>query len=205
MIRNKFKAFNLSDEDINLIEENASYSKFNKGQVIYQNKKTCYGFIIVKSGNLRGFILSDNAREITVFSLKQGDECILCSNCISNSLQLEISLEAKDELCLLIIPSEIFSKLKQKYIKLSNFVLELLSKRFTSSINVMQQALFLPLSQRIKKFLKENAVDNKINLTHEDIANNLGSAREAVSRILKEMEKAGDIKLLRSEIILNKS
>ncbi|WP_258522953.1 Crp/Fnr family transcriptional regulator [Campylobacter hyointestinalis] len=202
MIRDKFKSFDISQEDIKLIEENAYYSNFDKNEVIYQNKKKCYGFVIVKSGSLRAFILSQNAKEITIFNLKQNDECILCSSCISDSLQFEISLEAKDGLCLLVIPAKVFSELKQKYIKLSNYVLELLSKRFANSVFVMQQALFLPLSKRIQDFLQENAVNKELNLTHEEIARHLGSAREAVSRILKEMEKTGSIKLLRNQIII---
>lgn len=198
---NKFTRFNLLDDDAKTLINSAICLKFNDKNLLYKDKSSCYGFVIVKSGKLRGFI-SDGGKEITIFTLHSSDECVICSTCTSNLSSFDIALEAKENLEIIIIPPEIFIKFKEKYPQISNFVLELLAKRFTKSIQIMQQALFTPLSKRLVEFLKQNALNSKIKLTHEEIANHLGSSREAISRILKEMERQGKLKLLRSEIIL---
>ncbi len=202
LLRAKFAPFGLSQTDMNALVSGADVLRYEAGRVLYKDARSCYGFFIVKSGVLRAFVLSPNAKEITIFKLKSGEECIICSACASDSLQLEINLEVQEDLEIIVISPAIFSALRQKYQSLTNYALALISRRFAQSINVMQQALFLPLTERIRDFLVQNAVEGELKLTHETIANELGSAREAVSRILKEMEKLGEIELSRGKIKL---
>ncbi|RAX55324.1 hypothetical protein CCY99_01095 [Helicobacter sp. 16-1353] len=202
IIKARFSHFDLEKSDLELLSQSAIYSEFEAKQNLYQSKKSCYGFVIIIDGVLRAYTLSPNAKEITIFTLKRGDECIICSTCTADSLQMEINLEVRECLKICSIPPEVFSKMREKYPKLANYTLELLSKRFAQSINIMQQALFLPLTERIEEFLRDNAKNNIVAFTHEEIANNLGSSREAISRILKEMEKAGKITISRSKITI---
>ena len=197
-----FSKFDLNEDDLKLVNQNASYIKCQKGQILYPNTGICHGFVIIKKGKLRAFVESNLGKEITIFNLNLGDECVLCASCMSQNLHFEINLEAKEDLEMILIKPEIFSLLRQKYQKLSNYALELISKRFALSVNAMQEALFTPLNQRIWDFLVKNASFGILKITHEDIAKELGTAREAVSRILKDMEKQGQITLCRGKIII---
>lgn len=194
----KFSKFGLNQKELELIVSKSKILEFDIGDVLYKNTKK--GFMKVKEGILRAFILSQTSKEVTIFKLKKDDECILCSKCLNSNLQLKIDLEVKEKLVLLTIPPEIFVPLREKYPKLANFSLELISQRFMESLNSMQDALFTTLSEKIKNFLREHVIDGFVSCSHEEIANDIGSSRESVSRTLKEIEKKGEIKLLRKKI-----
>lgn len=203
LIAKAFKPFDLNDDDLKKAQDLSRVLSFNKGEILYKDKSACYGFVLVISGALRAFVLSQNNKEITIFDLAQGDECVLCAKCIAQSDDLEINLEASANTQILVIPPEIFAPLRLKYPKLANFVLDLLAKRFSHSVKIMSQALFAPLSERIKSYLFAKANSGVITRTHAQIASEIGSAREAVSRILKELEIDGFLSLSRGKIILN--
>lgn len=202
LLLDKFSKFNLSREDLKLLTQNATYIKCQKGQVLYPNTEICNGFVIIKKGRLRAFAESNLGKEITIFNLNLLDECVLCTPCMSQKLHFEINLEAKENLEMILINPEFFSLLRQKYEELSKYILELISKRFAASVNAMQEALFMPLNKRILDFISKNAKDGILKITHEDMANELGTARESISRILKDMEKQGIISLSRGKIMM---
>lgn len=203
LLKDKFSQFDLSKNDLETIIKNASYLKCQKGQILYPNGTNCYGFVIVKCGKIRAFV-QDLGKEITIFNLNPGDECVLCMPCMNQNLQFEINLEVKENLEMILIDSNIFSQIRQKYQKLTNYTLNLISKRFAMSMNIMQTALFAPLSKRIWDFICKNAKNGVLKTTHETIASELGTAREVVSRILKDMEKNGEICLTRGKITIKK-
>ena len=203
LINEAFKPFELSQDDLQKAQNTAKILSFNKGEILYKDKNACYGFLHVISGSLRAFVLSTNNKEITIFELEAGDECVLCAKCIVQSGDLEINLEAGSNTQIIVVPPEVFEPLRLKYPKLANFVLDLIAKRFSDSVSVMSQALFAPLSERIKSYLISKAIDGVVSRTHEQIANEIGSAREAVSRILKELEFNGFLSLSRGKIVLN--
>ena len=196
--------FNFSKSDIELIEKNAVSKLLNKDELIYL-KSDCYGYILVKSGSLRAYILSTTLKEITIFTLKNGEQCILCDQCFMSSFLTEINLQIESNTEIILIPPFIFKKLKDKYIDLLNFILKIVSKRFSTAVSLMEQAIFLPLIDRVRNFLTQNEQNGIVKVTHEALANNIGSAREAVSRILKEMEKSGEISQKRGIIKLLKN
>lgn len=203
LIIKEFAPFELSDTDMQNAINQAKILTFNKGEILYKDKSACYGFLLVLSGVLRAFVLFANNKEITIFELEKGDECVLCAKCIAQNDELEINLEAMDEVKILVVAPEFFMSLRLKYPKLANFVLDLLAKRFNKSIQIMSQALFSTLNERIKSYLLSKANNNIVEKTHEQIANEIGSAREAVSRILKELESSGLLRLGRGKIILS--
>ena len=175
--------FDMSEDDIKMLEKECVAKTLNDGELTYFNHE-CLGYIIVKSGLLRAYISSENFKEITVFMLNDNENCILCDSCYMGEFKTKINLQVKERSEILLIPDEI----KGKYLDVTNHILSLVAKRFAQSIKVMEQALFSSLRDRILSFLKENSVNGSIMVTHEELASHLGSAREAVSRILKEME-----------------
>lgn len=196
-----FAPLGLAQQDIESIVQQAYFKSFAPNTLINQNEN-CLGFIYVLSGALRAYIMSENTKEITLFTLKENDYCLLCSHCALRSIHYDILLESSQNTEVLIVPHQLFSKLKDTYPALSNFTLALISKRLSQTIATLEQALFKPLVERIREFLYKNAQNNEIFISHEEIANHLGSSREVVSRILKEMEKRGEIKCAYKKIIL---
>ncbi|MCI6989755.1 MAG: Crp/Fnr family transcriptional regulator [Campylobacter sp.] len=184
--------FNLSVEDSNLVLTKSYTKRLKKGEFLYFND-VCYGYAFLKFGFLRAYLVSDNLKEITLFTLKGGEECLICNDCFIKNFSSNLNLSAIDDCEILIIPIEVFKNLSFKYTTIQNHIIDLMAIRFSDSVKAMEQALFTPLTKRIRHFLFENSSNNRIKITHEEIAMHLGSAREAVSRILKEMQNDGEI------------
>lgn len=179
--------FELNEDDIARLENETITKTLNSGELAYFNHE-CLGFMIIKNGLLRAYISSENFKEITVFMLKKYESCILCDSCYMGEFKTKINMQVKEQTEILLIPVGLFREIKDKYLDVTNHILSLVAKRFAQSIKVMEQALFSSLKDRILNFLKENSSNGSIKITHEELASHLGSAREAVSRILKEME-----------------
>ena len=204
ILRERFtNNFDLANEDLNAIFANAYLKTVKKGDIFYSGND-CFGFILILKGVLRAFV-SSNSKEITIFRLTKDESCVLCDTCSINSLENKVSVEIEQDSEIIVIPARIYKPLKEKYPSILNFTLKIVADRFARTINVMEQALFSPLSARIMNFLSqsiENLNENFIKITHEELANHLGSAREAVSRVLKELERSGQITQSRGEIRL---
>lgn len=114
-------------------------------------------------------------------------------------------LEFIDDSEVFIIPNAIFEKLCQNNEKILQFNIALISRRLKQSINTIDDITFKSLKNRVIKYLKENAKDDAITISQENLANHIGSAREAVSRILKELKNEGLICTDRTQIILNQN
>ena len=193
--------FTLSAQDEEAVLKNATLKSFKKGDRIYP-KDGCLGYAIIISGRVRGLVSTSNFKEITVFNLQDGDSCMLCGFCSLGALQAEINLQIEDDVRMILIPREIFKRLRENYPQVANHALELMATRFSSAITAMDQTLFLPLARRIINFLEQNGAKNGLKITHEQIANDIASAREAVSRALKEMQKKGLVELKRGVVTL---
>ncbi|MBX1886132.1 Crp/Fnr family transcriptional regulator [Campylobacter peloridis] len=198
-MENFLSRFDLEKQDFDFLQKNIQIKNIEKN---FKVNDECLGFVKVLKGELRAFILTPNAKEITLFHLKENDECIICSECNVDSISYDVFIQSSQDTSIAIIPANIFKTLKDKYPKINNYVLSLITKRFNTLVKVLEQALFSPLSFRVCEFLKENATNNTLKITHEALANHLGSAREVVSRILKELEKEGKIKIQRGKITL---
>ncbi len=174
----------------------------------------CAGFVLVKSGVLRAFLSPDGVRQITIFELKARDACALCDSCRSSVAAQGVVVEARQKSELLLVPQVLFERLKADP-EVLKFTLSLVSERFASVAGALLEALFLPLEVRVLRHLRELsdvgrsecevaqvAQVAQVAITHEALARELGSARVAVSRVLKTLEKNGDIAQKRGKILL---
>lgn len=131
--------------------------------------------------------------------------CILSTKCMNDYFQSDVMLEFIDDSEVFIIPNAIFEKLCQNNEKILQFNIALISRRLKQSINTIDDITFKSLKNRVIKYLKENAKDDAITISQENLTNHIGSAREAVSRILKELKNEGLICTDRTQIILNQN
>lgn len=187
-------------ENLN-IKEDLLYFTYPKGKRIYVNQEVCEGVIYLLSGEIRVFTTSDNYKEITLFTLTPQEICILSASCVLPSFELDITLIAQRDCQIALLPSKKAQKLAQENLAFAQKINEIINKRLSQTLQVLNSVAFTPLQQRIKDFLLQSK-QKELHITHEELANHLGSAREAISRVLKEMEQKGEIILQRGKIII---
>lgn len=182
---------------------------YEKGVNIHGNKGECTGGILIKSGQLRAYMLSSEGREITLYRLYPGDICMLSASCILETITFDVYIDAEEKSEVYIINANIFSSLIEQNIYVENFALKIATERFSDVMWAMQQILFMSFDRRLAVFLLDETAknnDNTIKLTHEQIAKYMGSAREVVSRMLKYFSTEGFVEYSRSDIkVLNKN
>lgn len=120
---------------------------------------------------------------------------------LCQSRELDITLEAQEECQIALLPSKKAQKYSKENIHFSQRINEIISKRLSQTLQILNNIAFTPLPQRIKDFLLQSNQD-VIFVTHEELANHLGSSREVITRALKEMERKGEIALSRGKIII---
>lgn len=198
----------LNQDEKNILINNASITEYQKGQLIHHGENDCVGILIIISGKLRTYMLSDEGKEITLFYLEKNDVCVLSAACILDSIDFEVLVEAKTACQIIQISSAAFLQLTKQNIYAELFSYKLATERFSDVMWAMQQLLFMSFDQRLAAYLIEvsdrtNSLEIKI--THEQIAQDLNSAREVVSRMLKHFAKEGYVHLSRGKIhLINK-
>lgn len=198
----------ISENEQKLIIENTVLLKYSPGKNIYSYREESIGVLIVKSGELRAYMVSKDGKNITLYRLKSGHVCILSASSLFKNITFDVNIDAETESEILLINPLIFSKMTEENIYVENFSLKTLTDKFSNVMWAMEQMLFMNFNQRLAIFLL-NELENKnsleIHLTHEQIAKYVGSVREVVSRILKDFKNKGIIKIDRGNVkIVNK-
>ncbi len=177
--------------------------RVSKGTVIHNGSMDCTGLLLVKSGQLRAYILSDEGREITIYRLFDRDMCLFSASCMMRSIQFEVVIEAEKDTELWIIPAEIYQNMMKESAPISNYTNELMATRFSDVMWLMEQVMWKSLDKRVAAFLlEEMAIEgtDQLKITHETIANHLGSHREVITRMLRYFQNEGMVKLSRGTI-----
>lgn len=198
----------LSDNQQKILNNSISEKTFEKSKKLYSGDEECLGLILVRSGTIRAFIVSESGREITLYRLLQGDICLFSASCIMNSIQFKINLEMEEDVETYILKPTPYEQLITQSTLLSNYTSEIMSSRFSEVMWTLEQILFKSMDSRIAQFLLEQSAmqdTDTLALTHEQVARNLGSAREVVTRLLKYFQEEKYVKLTRGKIeLLNK-
>lgn len=193
----------LEEEEKELVQKGARLVEYRAGESVYSGTRECLGALLIQKGSLRTYLLSDEGKEVTMYRLFEGDTCVLAASCVLSAITFDVEIEAQTDCQALLIPAWILSRLTEQNVYAENFIYKETAKRFSDVVEALQQLMFLSLTQRIASFLLDESAKRKsssIAMTHEEIAKVIGSAREAVSRSLKQMAKAGYISLNRGEI-----
>lgn len=168
---------------------NASVSHaYTAGKVLHAGKGDCSGLFLICSGRVRAYIVTEEGKEITLFRLLERDVCIFSASCMMKNINFDIWVSAETNADVIVIPTNLYQQFLQREICISNFTNELLSSRMSDVMWIFEQILFTSFDKRLASFLIEEAnleESETISLTHEQIANHMGSAREVVSRMLK--------------------
>lgn len=179
--------------------------KAEKGRIVHNGNLECTGLLLIKSGQLRAYFLSDEGREITLYRLLERDLCLLSAACMLNSIQFEIIIEAEKDTDFWVIPPAVYKQLMEESAAVSNYTNEIMASRFSDVMWLMEQVLWKSMDKRIAGFLLEEANhenDSRLKLTHETIANHLGTHREVVTRLLRYFQNEKMVMLSRGTIEL---
>ena len=175
----------------------------SKGTVLHNGSRDCTGLLLVKSGQLRAYILSDEGREITLYRLFDRDICLFSASCMMRSIQFEVTIEAEKDTALWLIPTEVYQSVMQESAPAANFTNEIMASRFSEVMWLMEQILWKSFDKRLAEFLlAESALEGggRLQITHEQIARHLGTAREVVTRMLRYFQSEGLVKLSRGTV-----
>jgi len=197
----------ISASDREFICDNSTVHKYEKGTNLH-NGSDCSGVIFVRSGSLRVYIMSEEGKDITLYRLLKGDMCMLSASCVLQSITFEVIVDAEEDSECCIISGPAFKQVSERNPEIRIFALETAVSRFSDVMWVMQQILFMSIDKRLAIFLHDEALrtgSDTIQLTQEQIAKYIGSAREVVSRMLKYFANEGIVEVSRKGIrILDK-
>ena len=195
----------LTDSEKELVRQNAVIRLYKKGTRVYSSERECLGMLFVMQGEMRTYLLSEEGREVTLFRIYPNDLCVLSASCVISQISFDTQMSAQKDTEALMIPPNIMLLLKEKNLSVRCFLYELATKRFSDVMWAMQQILFKRLDQRLALFLMQESQrlgTDTIHMTHEQIAQQISSAREAVARMLKQFSEDGLVELKRGAIRL---
>ena len=174
-----------------------------QGTVLHNGDAHCMGLLLIRSGQLRAFLTSDEGRELTLYRLFDHDICLLTASCMMSSIQFDITITAEKPSEFWVIPPLLYKSLVENSLPVANYTNKILSARFTDVMWVIEQVMWRSFDQRLAHFLLEESVIEQtqvLKITHEVIAAHLGSAREVVTRMLKYFQSEGMVRLTRGSI-----
>ena len=193
----------LTSEQQNTLSRSALRRSVKAGSLIHGGEKECLGLLLVSSGRLRAYIFSEDGREITLYRLVERDICLFSASCMINSIQFAISIEAEKDTEFWLIPPDMYKKVMEDSAPLSNYTNQVMADRFSEVMWLIEQIRWKSVDRRPAGFLlEESALEESrmLMITHEKIANHMGTAREVVTRMLKYFQNEGLVALSRGKI-----
>lgn len=192
----------ISEGDRDFICQNSFALTYPKGMHIHDGNE-CSGVILIRKGCLRVYILSEEGKEVTLYRLHDGDLCMLSASCVLQSITFDVHVDAEENSECYVISGPAFAAASEHNPNVKIFALEMAVSRFSDVMWVMQQILFMSMDRRLAIFLCDECArtgSDTVNLTHEQIAKYMGSAREVVSRMLKYFATEGIVELSRKGV-----
>ena len=186
-----------------MLAQASSLHSVPRGTVIHNGNLDCIGLLLIRSGQLRAYILSDEGREITLYRLFDMDMCLFSASCMMPSIQFEVIVEAEKDAQFWIIPPNVYRALMEESAPVANYTSELMASRFSEVIWLVEQVMWKSFDKRLAGFLlEETALEGtrKLKITHERIGNHMGTAREVVTRMLRYFQSEGMVRLSRGGI-----
>jgi CRP/FNR family transcriptional regulator len=175
---------------------------FSAGSVLFKPNDSCHLFLILLSGSIRVELTSRNGRLITLYRMSSGESCILTTSALLNDEQYYAQGIAESDITALAIPAEDFHRMVEIAPDFSRFVLRDYAKRVTSIISLIDKMASRDVLADVGQYLLDHQKNNEITTTQADIAMDIGSAREVVSRKLAILESKSFIKRERGKIII---
>ncbi|GGP22359.1 Crp/Fnr family transcriptional regulator [Silvimonas iriomotensis] len=177
---------------------NATYMKVPDGALMFDENQPCMGFPLLISGSARVIKSSPSGRDLYLYQVLPGETCILTSSCLLANSPYQARGVVQEELELVVLPPGSFKQLFGQLEQFRNQVFNRFSERLTELMNLVTAVAFQKLDQRLAALLISRP--SPVELTHQAMADELGSFRELVSRLLKDFENRGWVRLERGQV-----
>lgn len=181
----------------------AEYRRVKQGTVLHNGSMDCLGLLVIRSGQIRVYFLSEEGREVTLYRLFERDICLLSASCVMPNIQFDTVIEAEKDSEMWIIPSCLYKALSEESAPMASYAAELMGSRLSEVMWLMEQIMWKSLDKRLASFLLEEAAlegSSTLKITHEKIGNHMGTAREVVTRMLRYFQSEGMVKLTRGTV-----
>ena len=190
-------------ELLEILDKNAIERSFHAGEEIVRTGQYIKSTVLVLSGRIKIYRQNDEGSEFLIYYLEPGEACAVSLICVLQSQTSEITAKAVEDTEVLMLPVQLMDELMIKFKSWSHFVIQTYRNRFDEMLTVIDNIAFKNMDERLEFYLKRSKTDSGkliLNLTHQEIADDLNSSREVISRLLKKMEQLGKIKLNRNSI-----
>ena len=181
----------------------SEYRRVRAGTILHDGSPECMGLILVSSGQLRAYMLSEEGREVTICRFFERDICLFSASCVMPNMQFDIFISAEKDCELWIIPACLYKNLMNESLPVASYSCDLISHHFSELMWLMEQIMWKKFDERLAKFLlEESALENtpSLTITHDKIANHMGTAREVVTRMLRYFQNEGMVRLTRGSV-----
>ena len=195
----------LTREQQQRLSDVTELQQIKKGTVIHDGSPECKGMVLVKSGQLRAYLLSDEGREITICRFFEMDICLFSASCVMPNMMFDVFIEAEKDTEIWVIPACLYQNLMDESLPLSNYSHALITNHFSEVMWLMEQIMWRSFDKRLAGFLVEESrieETDSLKITHEKIAAHMGTAREVVTRMLRWFQSEGMVKLTRGTVEL---
>ena len=202
---NDISEFQSSPELKEMLYENSIVKDFKAGDIILNENAHIRAIPIVSKGSIRVMRTDEEEKEILLYYIKAGESCIMSFLGGMHHERSKVKAVAEEDTEILFLPVEKVTRFIKEYPEWLDYIFRLYHKRFEELLEVVNAVAFKKMDERLLNFIKkkcEHAKSKTLNVTHEQLANELGTARVVVSRLLKQMEEEGLVKLGRNKIKL---
>ena len=185
--------------------EAATLVHLEAGEYFLREGDTCAHFAVLVSGRMRVFKLGESGHEITLYHVGAGEACPLNVSCILSDRTVPAMACVEERVEAIVVPAPAFRAWIAEHESLRKFVFLMFSNRLTEVMSLVEEVAFRRMDQRLARRLLDLLIDDRsggsVEITHADLAADLGTAREVISRLLKEFERLGAIQLARGRIM----
>lgn len=173
-----------------------------RGHQIYWQGDACQAIAFLFAGAVRVYKASETGREISLYEIVPGETCILNASCIIGRQGYPANAVTLADCHALLVPAETFRQLMARHEPLRIFIYSLLGQRLAEIMELVEEVAFRRMDNRLRDYLLEKSGNGTLRATHQSIANDLGTSREVVTRLLRDLEQRGEVHVSRNEITL---
>ncbi|MDX6183431.1 Crp/Fnr family transcriptional regulator [Flavobacterium sp. Fl-77] len=198
---------NFSSELISDIEKNASEQDFKAGTILMRTGQYIKNTILVTKGKIKIYREGEDGGEFLMYYLQPGQACAISMICATKSEKSQIMAKVVEDVSVMMIPLNLMDKWMMEHKSWYEFVIETYKNRFEEILEVVDSIAFRSMDERLEFYLKRHSDAcgcAEVKLSHQEIATELNTSREVISRLLKKMEQRGLVKLNRNQIELLK-
>jgi len=199
LVLQRFPVFaDLPKQRLAQVLEEAQLRQVPAGGTMFEANMPCTGFPLVLEGSVRVAKLAPTGREIVLYRVAPGEGCILAGSCLLGHNDYSATAVAEHDVTVLVIPPALFQEMILHHEAFRRFVFDMYGARLAEVIELLEEVAFQKLDTRLAQLLIHRGP--VVNATHQNLADELGSVRVFVSRILRNFEQRGWVKLEREKV-----